>query len=209
MIYALIGTDAKKREKALAQIARLGIPSAHIYAEQIYQLAPLVEATSLFGDTVIAHLIQVLEKAEAREHVYDLLPSMKESQNIFVIDEPFADANRMKKIEKYVETLYDAREEKGFEVTPFALATAFARRDKKAVWIEWMKLRDTESPEAIAGALQWKFGTVWSDIRSGRPGKFTQEECEVFGGRILRASILAHRGERDLKVELESILLSI
>lgn len=209
MIYAVIGTERTKRDKALAEIAKLGEPTAHIYGEQISALKPLIEATSLFGDKVIAHLIQTLDKADTREHVYDLLPLMKESPNIFVLDEPFADANRFKKLQKFVETMYDAREEKEEGVSPFALANAFARRDKKSVWIEWMNIRDKESPEAIQGMLWWKFQTIWSDVRSGRPGKFTLSECESLGGRILRSSILAHRGERDLKVELESIILSI
>lgn len=209
MIYTLIGTDGKKREKALAEIAKFGVPNAHIYGEQISALQPLIEAGSLFGDKVIAHLVQVLEKAETREHVYDLLPAMKESENIFFIDEPFADANRMKKLEKFSEKLFDAREEKAREATPFALSDAFARRDKKSVWVEWMKLRDVETPEAIQGALWWRFQTVWSDARSGKPGKYTLLECEEVGGKILRSSIEAHRGEKDLKVELEAILLSI
>lgn len=208
MIYTIIGTHGATREKALTEILKLGNPSAHIYGEQISSLRPLIEATSMFGDKVIAHLIQTLEKAETREYVYDLLPAIEASENIFIIDEPFADANRAKKLEKFSKKLYDAREEKKKEADPFSLCNAFARRDKKGVWIEWMKLREVE-PEAIQGALWWKFTGVWADVKSGRSGKFTLSECEDIGGRLLRSSILAHRGQLDLKVELESILLSI
>lgn len=209
MIFALVGTDSKKRIKALDDISKKGKVTSHIYTEQISALRPLIEAGSLFGDKVIAHLIQILEKADTREYVYDLLPLMKDSENIFVLDEPFADANRIKKIEKYSEKLFDAREEKEIAASPFPLCNAFARRDKKGAWAEWMKLRDVESGEAIQGALWWKFQTIWGDVRAGRPGKFTLDECEELGGRILRASILAHRGEKDIKIELESIVLSI
>lgn len=208
MIYAIVGTDSKRREQALTELKAFGAPSAHIYAEQISALVPFIEASSLFGERIIAHLIQTLEKAETREYVYDLLERMKSSQNIFVIDEPFADANRVKKLEKFAEKLYDAREEKEKESGPFSLTNAFARRDKKAVWVEWMKLRD-ESPEAIQGALWWKFQGIWNETLAGRPSKFTLAECEDLGRRIMRSSILAHRGEKDLKVELESIVLSI
>lgn len=209
MIYTLVGTDAKKREKALAEIAKLGVPNAHIYGEQISALQPLMEAGSLFGDKVIAHLVQVLERAETREYVHRLLDEMKESENIFFIDEPFADANRTKKLEKFSKKLFDAREEKEKEGTPFALCNAFARKDKREVWTEWMRVRDTETPEALQGALWWKFQMVWSDVKSGNPGKYTIQECEDIGRRILRSSIEAHRGEKDLKTELEAILLSI
>jgi hypothetical protein len=88
MIYTLVGTDARLREKALIEIAKLGNPTAHIYAEHISALPALIEAGSLFGDRVIAHVIQTLEKAESRDFVYDLLPLMQESENIFIIDEP-------------------------------------------------------------------------------------------------------------------------
>ena len=46
-------------------------------------------------------------------------------------------------------------------------------------------------------------------MRSGKPSKFTSTECEDIGGKLLRSSILAHRGEADLKVELEKILLRL
>lgn len=209
MIYTLVGTDTKKREKALAGIATLGHPSAHIYSEQISALEPLISAGSLFGDPVVVHLVQTLEKAEAREYVYGLLPSMKESQNVFVLDEPFADANRIKKIEKVSEKFFDAREEKKEEMSPFTLCNAFAKRDKKSAWVEWMRLRDKTEAEAVQGALWWKFQTIWSDTKSGRPTKFTLQECERIGKEILTSSILAHRGEMDLKVELERIVLSL
>jgi hypothetical protein len=208
MIYTIVGTDSKVREKSLAEIAKIGELAAHIYSEQISSLVPLIEAGSMFGDKVIVYLIQTLEKAETREYVYELLASMEASANTFIIDEPFADANRTKKLEKFSKKLYDAREEKKSGPDPFALCNAFARRDKKAVWVEWMRLREVE-PEAVQGALWWKFQTVWADVKSGRPGKFTASECEDLGGRLLRSSILAHRGERDLRVELESIILSI
>lgn len=209
MLFAVVGTDTKKREKALEEVAKLGTPSAHIYGEQIATLKPLIDASSLFGGRIIAYLVQTLEKAETREYVYDLLPFMKDSQNLFILDEPFADANRIKKMEKFSEKLFDAREEKKEEASPFTLCNAFAKRDKKSAWVEWMALRDKVEPEALQGALWWKFQTVWSDAKSGRPTKFTVPECERIGKEILESSILAHRGERDLKVELERILLSL
>lgn len=209
MLYALVGTDQKKREKAQLAFAKFGSPTAHIYGEQVSALEPLIEATSLFGDKIVVHLVQTMERAETRERVYDLLGAMKESPNVFIIDEPFADANRVKKIEKAAEALYDAREEKEKEVSPFSLTNALARRDKKNLWVEWMKIRDHLEGEAIQGALWWKFQSIWSDTLLGRPSKFSKEECERLGKRIVESSILAHRGEKDLKVELESIFLSV
>lgn len=209
MIYAIVGTEQHKREKAFKELAKHGEPQAHLYSLQVLGVQPLIQASSLFGGAVVVQLIQMLEKASDREVVYNLLPDMKTSPNIFIIDEPFADVNRVKKLEKFSEKVFDAREEKEVSVTPFALCNAFARRDKKGAWLEWMALRDVESTEAIQGALWWKFQTVWGDVRSGRPAKFTLSECEDIGRQILVSSIEAHRGEKDLKAELERIVLSV
>jgi hypothetical protein len=209
MIYAIVGTDTTKREKAYEILAREGVVSTHIYSEQVATLEPLVSASSLFGDKVIVNLIQVMELASARDEVVRLLPDMKESLNIFIIDEPFADTNRVKSLTKYSEKVFDGREEKEEEVNAFTLATLFAKRDKKNAWIEWMRIRELTSPESISGILWWKFQIVWGDVRSGKPSKFSLAECEEIGGRLMKSSIKAHRGEGDLKVELEKIILSL
>jgi hypothetical protein len=209
MIYTIIGTDTIKREKAYEELASLGKISVHMYSEQVAELEPLVAASTLFGDKVIVNLIQVMDLASSRDEVVRLLPAMQESSNIFIIDEPFADANRVTRLTKYAKKLFDAREQKKERVDVFTLCTLFAKRDKKETWIEWMRIRDLDSPEAIQGALWWKFQTIWGDVISGKPSKFTLRECEEIGGKLLRSSIKAHRGEGDLKVELEKIILSL
>lgn len=209
MIYVIVGTDTNKREKAYEVLASLGEVSAHIYSEQIATLEPLISASSLFGEKVVVNLVQAMDLASSREEIVRLLPDMKDSLNIFIIDEPFADANRVTRLTKYAEKVYDAREEKKKDVDVFTLCNLFAYRDKKESWIEWMRIRDLDSSEAIHGALWWKFQLIWGDVRAGKPSKFTLSECEEIGGRLMRASIKAHRGEGDLKVELEKIVLSL
>lgn len=209
MIYSIVGTEQKKRGQALSVLAKQGTASVHVYSEHIALLKPLVEAQSLFGDRVVALLEQTMDVASSREVVVELLPEMKDSANVFIIDEPFADANRVKKLEKYAEKVFDCREPKEEGVSPFPLCKAFARRDKKTAWAEWMKIKDTESGEAIHGALWWQMKMVWEDTLSGRPTKFSKDECQEISRRIIRASLDAHRGKKDLKVELESIILSV
>jgi hypothetical protein len=209
MIYAIVGTEKTIRDKAYKELEKLGTVTAHIYSEQISALEPLVSATSLFGDKVIANLIQVMDVASSESELVRLLPEMKVSENIFIIDEPFADANRIKKLSTHVEKIFDGREEKDLRTNLFTLCDLFAKRDKKNAWIEWMNIRDKESGEAIQGLMWWKFQTIWAGVRDGKPSKFTLSECEVIGKKLVRSSILAHRGERDLKTELEEIILSL
>lgn len=209
MIYSIVGTDIAIRQKALDELGKLGKATAHIYSEQIATLEPLIHATSLFGEKIIVTVIQAFEVQSSKEEIIRLLPDMKESENVFIVDEPFADAHRVKTLTKFSEKLYDGREEKKREVDVFTLANFFGKRDKKEAWKEWMKIKDKETPEAIHGILWWKFQTIWADAREGRPSKFTLRECEEIGGKLALASARAHSGETDLKAELEKIILTL
>jgi hypothetical protein len=209
MIYAIVGTDKQKREKAQERISLLGIPSSHIYSEHIATLVPLIDATNLFGDTIIALLIQTMDTVSSKEVIVQHLEDMQNSKTVFVIDEPFADVYTVKKLEKYAKTLYDCRKEKEAGVTPFTLCNAFAKRDKKVVWIEWMKIRDKDSAEAIHGALWWKMRSIWEDVLSGKPSKFSKSECESFAHTLVRMNMEAHRGKVVLRDEIEKILLTV
>lgn len=209
MIYTIVGTDTQKREKAYEILKKEGVISDHLYSEQIGNLEAFISASNIFGEKIIVNLIQTMEVASSRDEVVRLLPFMKESDNLFIIDEPFADANRVARLTKYAEKVYDAREAKKERVDVFTLCNLVAKRDKKAAWIEWMRIRDEDSPEAIHGALWWKFQILWGDVKEGRSSKFTLLECEKIGGMLVRAPILAHRGVADLKVELEKVVLSL
>lgn len=209
MIYTILGTDTRIRKVAEKEIALLGTPMTHIYSEQIGTLEPLIDANDLFGGKVIVSLLQVMDVASSKNILVELLPRMKDSENIFIIDEPFADAIKSKKLMSYSEKVYDARGPKEADVDVFTLCNLFAKRDKKALWVEWMRVRDLDSPEAIHGALWWKFTTLWGDARKGVPTKYTLDEYERIGAQLVRSNIIAHRGEADLKVELEKIVLAI
>lgn len=209
MIYAIIGTGKIIRERAYKELLSLGEVTDHVYSEQAGTLESFISASTLFGSNIIVNVIQCMDVASSSYELLRLLPSMKESSNIFIIDEPFLGALDIKKILPYVEKSFNAVEEKGRGVNLFTLCDLFASRDKKGVWIEWMKVKDVESGEAIQGLLWWKFQSVWADVKLGKNTRFTPTECEVIGKKLLESSILAHRGERDLKVELEKILLSL
>jgi hypothetical protein len=210
MIYTLVGTDTIKRNRAKEELSKLGKETAHLYSESISLLLPLIQASSLFGDKVVVALVQTMDVVSSREEVVRLLGDMKASENIFIIDEPFADANRVTRLTKFSEKVYDAREAKKEKVDVFVLGDFLIRRDKKNAWLYWTSIRNqVDSMEALAGALWWKFSMHWGDVRKGKPSKFTQKECEVVGGRLAKASLLAHRGQLDLEKELESILLLV
>lgn len=210
MIYSVVGTNQKIREESFKKILNGRNSTTYIYNEQIANLKPLIDATSLFGDEIIVTLIQTLDKAESREVVYDLFAEMKDSKNLFIMDEPFADSNRIKRMEKYSEKVFDAREEKEKELSPFNMCNSFGRKDKKQTFVEWIKIKDIAEPlEMVHGALWWKIKTIWGDTLDGKKTNFNLDECEKFGEEILRSSLDAHRGKVDLKNKLEEIILKV
>ncbi len=208
MIYTIVGTDKNIREKAYKELATLGTVTASIYNEQISTLEPLIEATSLFGEKIIVNVQQVMEDTSVRERFIALLPAMKTSINIFIVDEPFADASRIKLLTKFSEKVFNGKVEKE-KLNPFTLATYLGARKKKELWVEWMRLRDLDQAESLHGVLWWKWKTIWADVIEGKPSKYTLRECEDIGRELILAPVRAHNGERGLREELERVVLSI
>lgn len=209
MIYTIVGTHKERRDKGHKEFSSFGVATHHIYSEQVGSLEALIDASSLFGDATVILCIQLGEVASSKEELVRLLDGMKTSSNIFIIDEPFADVHLFNRLSKVSVKVIDAREEKIKDVSVFNFCDSFIARDKKQAWVDFLELKKNGSAEAIQGALWWKFQMEWSKVKEGKKSRFTQEECEKFGGEIMRSSILAHRGERDLFLELERIVLSI
>lgn len=209
MIYSIVGTHHRLREKGNKELSALGKAMHHIYSEQIGELESLINATSLFGDPVIVVCIQLGEVASSKEELKRLLDSMSASTNIFIIDEPFADVHLVNTLSKVSKKLFNAREEKIKDTSVFALCDAFIARDKKQAWVDFIRIKKADNAEAIQGALWWKFQIEWSKVKEGKRSLFSEVECERIGGELLRSSILAHRGQKDLFIELERVILTL
>lgn len=213
MIFTIIGTDIKKRNRAFLEVLKGKEISSHIYSNNIYMLESLISAQDIFGGEVVVVMEQTMEKSrddekENKEIVKKLLPQIAESKNIFIVDEPFADANRLKTLEKYSEKIFDCREEKTKERNAFALCDALEKRDRKMAFVEWMKVKDLTG-EVTHGAIWWKVRTMWEDGLEGRELKYSKEEIEEMGKKLIDMSHDAHRGKTDLKREIEKLVLGI
>ena len=209
MIYSIVGTRKDIREQAQKEFALLGNVTQILHSEQSSDLKCHIDAVDMFGNTIIVVCNQLSETASSKEILISSLDEMKSSSTVFVIDEPFADIHLGNKLQKVSEIFFNAREEKVKEVGVFALCDSFARGDKKQAWIDFMALRGKTEGEAIQGALWWKWQGVWQGVKDGKRSPFSLLECERIGGDIMRSSIRAHRGEVDLVVELERIILSL
>lgn len=209
MIYSVVGTNATIRQKALKEFLSLGQVSRHLYSDEAVLLETYLNAMSLFGEVVVIGCVQLSGAPSSKEILVSLLPKMEQSSTVFLVDEPFADTHLITKLEKVSKKLFNAKEEKGRDTDVFPLCDAFAKRDKKEAWKIFMSLRGDVEGEAIQGALWWKFQGLWQSVKDGKKTAFTQEECERIGGELVRSTVRAHRGERDLLIELERIILAI
>lgn len=213
MIFSIIGTDIKKRNKAFAEVLKGKDISSHIYSNNIYMLEPLISAQDIFGGEVVVVMEQTMEKARGdeesnKEIVKKLLPAISESKNIFIIDEPFADVFTVRNLEKYSKEVFDCREEKIKERNAFVLCDAIDKRDRKQAFVEWMKIKDL-TPEMVHGAIWWKVRTIWEIILQGGSAKYSLDEIELMGKKLIDMSHDAHRGETDLKRGIEKLVLGI
>lgn len=209
MIYAIVGTDKNVRAQVMRELLSFGVVSRYLYRESISDLEPLIDGVSLFEERVIVSCEQLGEDATTKEVLISLLDRMKESQNLFIVDEPFGDVHMVNRLRKVAAKLFDAREEKIKDTSVFGVCDAFVARDKKEAWVRFLDVTKRESGEAVAGALWWKWQILWAQVRAGRPSKFSLKECEVIGKSLVESSIRAHRGEVSLVVEIERIILGL
>jgi hypothetical protein len=209
MIYSIVGTHYGLREKGNKEVKALGEAMHHIYSEQVGELEALIDATSLFGDPVIVVCIQLGESAASKDELKRLMDAMSQSVNIFIVDEPFADVHLVNRLQKVSKKLFDAREEKLKDTSVFELCDSFIARDKKQAWVDFMNIKKPDNGEAIQGALWRKFQMEWTKVKDGKRSLFSEEDCKRIGGELLRSSILAHRGQKNIFVELEKIVLSV
>jgi len=209
MIYSIVGTNIIIREQGLKELQAVGEVTRHIYAEESQELQPLISATSLFDTAAVVVCIQLSENASSKEELARLLPDMQTSSNIFIIDEPFADIHLTNKLLKVSKKVFDAREKAIKDDSIFKITNSFIARDKKQAWLDFLDIKTRESGESIQGVLWWKFQTEWQRVKEGKRSLFTEDDCKRVGGDLVRSRILAHRGERDLFLELERIILSL
>lgn len=208
MIVSIFGTSVTVRKKALDEVLKGKHPTAYVRADTTWELNHLTNAEDLFGGEVIVLVEQVGSNAEGRDILKSNFKDMGASKNLFIIDEPFIETTFIKTLEKYSEKSFDAREEKIKGKDPFGLTNAIMIRDKKNAWLAWMEVRDLDA-EPVQGALWWRVRTLWEASKVGKKSAYTEDELARMGFNLVQMSHRAHRGEADLREEIEKFVLSI
>lgn len=218
MIYFFYGTDIDKaRTKAHDLIDSLlnKKPDASFFKIDSETFTPsqvneYVESQGLFASKYIVFLDRLCEKKEVKEEFVDLLKTIQESENIFIILEGKLDKATAGKIEKKAEKFvnFTLEEEAPKPVyNAFALADAVGKRNKKEAWMLYRKAIDKgEAPEALHGMIFWKIKSI---ILSGFGGDWKKEELLKTLDELVILYHNARRGKHELETCLEAWLLGI
>jgi len=242
MFFVIYGTNFKKRRSAKDKIDSILrnskinpnslLSPAKISKENYLLLESYIDAASLFGERIKIEIEDLLTKEETREFIYKNLSKMVESENIFILDEPFALPASFQKISRdleklgYVDNAFDVSEEKiDKDIEPFYLCELIEKRDKKKAWQEWQKIYlewGDDEAQALHGAIWWKWKMIWSayldgDTRnyfklyrlSDRQINYNKEEIEERGKELSLMAMKANNGEEDLMRSIEKFILNI
>ena len=153
MLIFRVGTDIEKRKKTDKDIPH---STDTLSGENIAGI-PQFLADDIFGGKIVVR-IENWQLAEYRDVLYKYLDDIKESKNIFIIDESDILAATATKISKYASKFLDCRVDKvDHSKEAFKLGDYIISKDKKNAWLLLMRLKGLNVPaEEVQGALAWK-----------------------------------------------------
>jgi hypothetical protein len=231
MLYLLHGTDKDKaRQKAheLYEGLLKKKPDASLFKIESdnwnsNDFDEKIESQGLFENKFIVFLDNVFQNKEAKEYISKKLAEVADSQNIFIFLEGKIDKATLTKIEKRAAKvqLFEAAKDgdrkfgmgtdkplsfKDFNI--FSLTDVFARREKKALWILFVKAKSFDIPaEEIHGVLFWKLKQMLLNPPSAR--NFSLPELRSLSAKMVEIYHEAHRGKYELDNALEQMILAL
>lgn len=166
MLNVFFGNDTVKvRQKAFDYVdkekgdATLVLVDADSYEAGVLGVA--TEGVSLFGDKYLYVLDNWSADSLAYEELIKNLDRLKESEHRFVVVEGTMLAPEKKKFEKHADKFEEHKSDTAKSFNSFSLADAFAKRDRKLLWLLWNEaLLAGNSPEELAGILWWQIKTL-------------------------------------------------
>lgn len=213
MLHVIIGTDRKRARVALWKAARAAAEKENARIAHVSEgesaardIRESLQGSGLFGERRILVCDEVCRQDDARAALFSLLPHCaKISTPCFVYEEkPDAEAKRL--LKKHAKTWEEhTAEKKEQDDGAFAVANAFAKRDKKTLWVSYVRaLARGASPEVIHGILFWKVKTMLS---SGGGTAFREQELRTLVATLSALPHEARRGGMDMEYALERFLL--
>ncbi len=236
MFYVFYGSDVKKVADKTNDIVRKLLykkPDAQVFSFEgdfldETKLDEVIESQGLFVEKHIVVLKQVFETEENREIITSRLKRIADTGNIFIFSENKLLAPHKKKLEKYAEKIEEHKETKKEEkFNTFVLTDYLGKKDKKNLWIEYIKALKKDIPtESIQGMLHWGIRAmiIASNAKNANDagqapfaysknkryaGNFTKDELLKLSRSLISVYHDARRGKHELKTALEKWILEI
>lgn len=210
MLHFYSGTDRGKKSEALQKdIARVKeveivrVTDAHTLEDFNVSL----QGGGMFGATRAVVFENVLQHEDMAGVLLEKLEALKESTEHFFILEEKVDAATRKKVEKYAEKSerFDAgKSERDSSI--FELANALQRRDKKKLWVGYMReIAKGSAPEMVHGVLFW---AAKQQLLRSQTDAARSHAAHVVGD-LAELPHLARRSGFDMEYALERFVLSV
>ena len=237
MFYFLYGKNSKESRKklhSLVEILHGKRPGSEIFRinDENWsdaQFDELLVAQGLFDQKYIIVLDSLFGKKEVKEFILDRTKEMKESDNVFLILESDTDKKTVTAVSKHADKVQEFADEsfKPERFNTFALADAFGKRDKRSLWVGYLKAIDLGiSPEEISGVLFWQIKNILiakktKDAKESKLSPFADSKARMFiknftdaeisekARSIVEATQAVRQGEGEMEVLLEKIVLSV
>jgi DNA polymerase III delta subunit len=230
MLAVFYGTDRKAvRDAGKAYTDNVGVPVTVVDESSFFvgQIASSIGAASLFGGAECFLLDTPPSDEDFESEVMGSLAEMAASENVFVVLEGQLLADAKKKYTKHATTVeeYTAQKEERFNV--FQIAEAFAKKDKKQMWVLLQQAR------ALGIRDEETIGIIWWQLKSLRLAKVTRSaeeagmkdypykktsqalrnfkdgEVEALSSSLLGLYHEGHQGKKEIEVSLEQWVLTI
>lgn len=237
MLTVFIGEDGAAAKSAIrcevGKLFKLHPHSKYIEARDIQDVPLVLEALgedALFGDPAIVILSEVLG---ADEQLLEGIPRMATGSHYVFAFERKAAKELRERVQraggKIIDVTGSAANTKKREDLPFELAGAIARKDKRAAWMEFLRLLHSGAPpEMLHGTIFWaaKLMLLAKDNLSTdaaklgfSPGAFRlyqklaggwkREELLGMIERLVDMQHDAHQGGAPIEIQLERFILEI
>lgn len=206
MLYFFSGSDREKVRSALHKSLGKQLAVRITDAHTVDDLRAALQGGGMFAKSQTVILDGTLANAEMRDVVIESLPHLKQSGDAFYIVEEKLDLDTRRRIEKYAEKSekYDAVAKKKSS-TIFAMANALAKRDKRALWVNYQsEIAQGAAPEAIHGVLFWGAKDLCMKSRD----RGTQARAQKLVAILAELPHEARRRGEDLEYALERFVLS-
>jgi len=226
MLEVFYGSDTGRVRAAALAAARTRAPELITPEEyQPGQLADAISRASLFGEARVI-VIDTPTDALATE-LANHLPDLAQSSDRFIVIEGTLLAPAKKRYQKHTSDLTEYTAPKAAPFNTFRLAEALARKDKKALWLDYQAARQAGVPvESIIGILWWQLKTLrlaaltQSAAEAGLkdfPYRKAKEalraipptEATRLSRELLTIYHQGHAGQVDLPIALERWLLTL